>query len=547
MIIDELRQKFPDMPNLRVRDIKADKFAKKVTCTVSYPDVRELSPEVTSAIRLLISQLVPQGYRSEVRFVNDKFNEKSFAATVVELLKKKYPLFAHVKADKLRVKIDGQNVFAEFCVTENTKKNMQAANLIDELTEFFRTFTCYRVQFSVEVVPSDNTQEALAEQEKLVQLAINRELLKPQRYFNVSDVVKHIGKVIHSKPMYISDVRSPMETCVVCGVISEKQLRAAKNNPTLHLCKFTLTDASVASITCVMFARFQIEDVETLKQTNGDKSDSEILTISKKRKLANEKKMKMLTFLSDGLEVIVRGKVVRSDFSGNLELQVYDICKCRIQPLNLQPQFTRSAPENYVLVQPQSVGEYRQLSFDKLGDKPSVLSNTHYVALFANITGLNATKDNIFAISAVRVLNGHVTEKFSTFVSSDAQIAETMLRSAGVSQRDLALSPTFTEIVGDLFKFVGDAIFTGVNLEVLLTFFNYYGAPLGYSFKNRVETQTSVLNTLFENSDFETRPNCAKLEDVVKFLKLNCKVSESAEDMALALAKCMSTLAEHSI
>lgn len=546
MIIDELQRKFPDMPDLRVRDIKADKFAKKVTCTVSYPVATDLPKELTTNIRAAIASAVPVGYRSEVHFVNDKFNKESFVAVVLDVIKKKYPLFGNVKADKIAVQINGTNIFAEFCVSENTKTNMEVSDFLKELSNFFRTFTYYKVSFSIVPDTACKVQKsALAEQEKLVQLAVNRELLKPKRYFNVTDVVKHIGKEIHTKPMYISDIRAPMENCVVCGVISEKQLRGVKNNPTLKLCKFDLTDGSAATISCVMFARFQIDDYETLKQTNGDKPDSEVLTISKKRRLSNDRKMKMLTFLSNGLEVLVRGKVVYSDFSEKLELHLYDICKCRVQAMSLQPEFQRAAPQKYALLCPQTIAQFSQLSFDRQEDKPSVLAGTHYVALFANSTGLNVAKDKIFAICAVRVKDGCATEKVFSFVSPEMPVSEDKLKEANVTTRQLSVSPTLTEIIGDLFKFVGGATLTGVNLGELSAFLNYYGAPFGYNFKNALETQTAVLSRLFDGSVFETRPNCSQLADVVKFLKLDCRVSKSAYDQACALALCMTELAHN--
>lgn len=105
-------------------------------------------------------------------------------------------------------------------VTENARRNMETADFPSLLRQFFEEYTCYDVQVSLE---EDKLGERadVAEQEKLVRLAVNKELLKPQRYFDVTDVQKYIGKLIQSKPMYISDVRSPMENCVVCGRISE--------------------------------------------------------------------------------------------------------------------------------------------------------------------------------------------------------------------------------------------------------------------------------------------------------------------------------------
>lgn len=107
MIIDELRQRFPDMPNLRVRDIRIDKFVKKVFCVVSYPEMPLLDKPLKDAIRAVVVACVPPGYRHDVQLVNDKFNASSFRALVLDIIKNKYPLFCNVKSDKIAVKVEG--------------------------------------------------------------------------------------------------------------------------------------------------------------------------------------------------------------------------------------------------------------------------------------------------------------------------------------------------------------------------------------------------------------------------------------------------------
>lgn len=546
MIIDALKEKFPQMQNLRVRDIRVDKDSRKIYCAVSYPDASNLSAEIVSAVKSTVVEQLPKGYRYDVRVVNDRFNEKSFLMLLLDLMKKRYPLFSNIKAENVSVKMQDKDIFAEFSVTETTLRNMKTANFFEELKKFFNSYTSYGVRFSSVVVASQHEAD-IAAQERLVQLAINKELLKPQRYFNVTDVQKCVGKEIPTKPMYISDIRSATDNCVVCGRISDKQIKDVKNNPSLKLCKFNLTDDSGVTIPCLTFVRLQIEDFETLKQTSEGKTDSEIMTISRKRRLSNEKKLKLFEFLYNGQEVLVRGKVVYSDFSQRLELQWYDLNKCKIQPLCSQPKFVSATPNYYVLVNPEPLFEYKQMSFAQMEEKPSLLSGKDCVVLFANTTGYSVTKDKIYNLCAVRLTNGHLKEKFATFVSPEVALSEQQLRVANASVRAISASPTLTEIIGDLYKFVGKSVLVGNDLPQLLELLNYYAAPLGYSFDNSVSTCADMLSSLFDASDCDSKPNCFVLADVVRALKLDCVVTESAEDVAVAVARCMSALVQRAV
>ena len=109
----------------------------------------------------------------------------------------------------------------------------------------------------------------------------------------------------------------------------------------------------------------------------------------------------------------------------------------------------------------------------------------------------------------------------------------------------LMLSPTLTEVVPDLFKFTHGATLVGMDLPALVQLLNYYGAPIGYNFKNDIVSQTEMLASLFENSTYDVRPSYLQLKDVAKALKLNCNVSSDCRENASAMAKIMSLLAQH--
>lgn len=542
MIISKIHQQFSELNDLRAREIRVDKQLRKVFCTFSYPNVGELNIETRKAITEYTRSLVPTTYSCSVSFVNDQFTELSLKKLLNDILKNKYPLFAPLIKNNMYVSISGREINVEFKVNSVMNQNIETADLCGQLEKFFKEYTCYEIKLTSLIDDSASIKVDLAEQEKLVHLAVNRELLKPSRYFTVSNVEKHIGKVILSSPMYISDIRKATDSCVICGTVSNKSLKASKSNPNMHICKFTLTDASGGSITCVVFVKFEIADYLTIKEKMG-KTDSEALTLSRTRTLANDKKMKKVMDIYDSMSVIVRGKVSFNSYSEQLEMCVYDICKCIISPISKLAEFTRSVADEYVLIKPSIYKEYLQTTFvDKIIGK-SILSDKTYVVLHINATGYNIAKDKIFAICGVKITDGHISEQFFTYVNPEADISNEVLSKAKTSVEKIVFFPTITEIISDLYKFLNGCEIVGINLPQTLDLLNYYAAPIGYQFANLQVNQTELLSNLFDNSIFVKKPNCTKLEDVAKTCKVNYDGSKLCFDTAVTVARSMSVLA----
>lgn len=545
MIIEKLHAKYPNMTDLRVREIRVEKQLRKVFCIISYPSISSLEGAIQNEIVQYVKSLTPAGYTCSVSMVNDGFTEVTFRKFLLDYLKKNYPIFAITGRDAISIQIDNKKITVRFFVDKVTKTNMELAQFCEKLMEKLADITCFELDISVELDTTTNREVDVNEQEKLVRLAINRELLKPSRYLQVANVEKYIGKEILTSPMYISDIRKAMDSCVVCGKISSKTLKASQKDPSMHICKFTLTDDSAGSINCVMFVQFQLEDFKIIKETTG-KPDSEVHTISKRRAAANDKKMKQLMGLYDGTEVVVRGKVVFSDFSQRLELRVYDLCKCVIVKQRLETNLNKQPPKNYSLIFPEHFSEYRQLGFVDQIVEHSVLKDKNVAILHYNWTGSVKTEDRMLCICAVKVDSAHVTQKLFTYINPEKPIDDKKMAPLGVTSNDLVLYPTLSEIVPDLYKFLYGYEVVGEALENFFDFLNYYAAPVGYAFSNKIIKQSELVSQLFENSLITKKVNLLKFEDICKACKVTAASTVFCGDTALALAKCFAYLAENS-
>lgn len=235
-IVDKLHERFADMQALRARSIRVDRQQHKVFVVVSFPHVNDLSDELRRQISDEVKRAVPKGYYGIVSFADDNFSEVTFRKYLADTLKKRFPVYS-INREKTLVHIDGRTIDVTFVVSEVDKQSMETSDFLPTLTEIVADYTSYEVAFMLSVDEAETELLDFSMQEKLVKLAVNRELMRPARVFRIENVVKCIGKLIDSSPMYISDIRKAVDSCVLCGKISDRSLKSSKNNPNLWILK----------------------------------------------------------------------------------------------------------------------------------------------------------------------------------------------------------------------------------------------------------------------------------------------------------------------
>ncbi len=84
-----------------------------------------------------------------------------------------------------------------------------------------------------------------------------------------------------------------------------------------------------------------------------------------------------------------------------------------------------------------------------------------FVAVDLETTGLDAKKDAIIEIGAVRIQGDQVIDRFSTLINPGRKIPLRIEQITGITDKDVANAPTLAEIAPELLAFV-DASVTGV-------------------------------------------------------------------------------------
>ena len=86
---------------------------------------------------------------------------------------------------------------------------------------------------------------------------------------------------------------------------------------------------------------------------------------------------------------------------------------------------------------------------------------TSYVCVDLETTGLNPKTDKIIEIGAVKVVDGEITDRFSSFVNPGRKLEERIVELTGIRDEDLTGAPPIEEVFPRIAEFIGDACLLG--------------------------------------------------------------------------------------
>ena len=139
--------------------------------------------------------------------------------------------------------------------------------------------------------------------------------------------------------------------------------------------------------------------------------------------------------------------------------------------------------------------------FDSL-DKPDDLKNNVFVCFDLETTGLNnnpamGKMDKIIELGAVKIIDGEIKEKFSSFIACPDRLSKEIIDLTGIHDSDLIGAPEVEKVLADFYKFTDGAILVGHNVTFDYRFVKYYGEQCGYMFdKKQYDTLTLAQEVL---------------------------------------------------
>ena len=169
------------------------------------------------------------------------------------------------------------------------------------------------------------------------------------------------------------------------------------------------------------------------------------------------------------------------------------------------------------------------------GDADTGFDGT-FICFDIETTGLSAARDKITEIGAVKVENGIITDKFSTFVNPEMPIPQKITQLTGITDEMVKDAPSQSEAVSAFLDFAGDNVLVAHNAPFDTSFIAKACEDMG-----REYNYTSIDTVAISRAILTDIKNC-KLDTVAKFLRLGEFNHHRATDDAEMLAKIFITL-----
>jgi DNA polymerase III epsilon subunit family exonuclease len=193
--------------------------------------------------------------------------------------------------------------------------------------------------------------------------------------------------------------------------------------------------------------------------------------------------------LKAGDQVVLTGE--NEEYKGSRSFKVAKI-NYGYMPENFVPEARKgkSVPKFYHTVFPEDYVDYTQAGFFDMLEKPSDLKERTFVAFDLETTGLNnnpamGKMDKIIEIGAVKIVNGELKERFSSFIACDERLSNEIIELTGIHDEDLIGAPPVDQVLADFYKFVDGALLVGHNVTFDYRFVHYYGEKNGYMFEHK--------------------------------------------------------------
>ncbi|WP_394527056.1 PolC-type DNA polymerase III [Lacrimispora sp. JR3] len=153
------------------------------------------------------------------------------------------------------------------------------------------------------------------------------------------------------------------------------------------------------------------------------------------------------------------------------------------------------------------------------------LSDT-YVVFDIETTGFSSSKNRIIEIGAVKIQDGAVIDRYSTFVNPDVPIPFEIEKLTGINDNMVLSYPGIREILPQFLEFCSDAVLVAHNASFDVSFIAYNASQLGLEFDPTVIDTVALARLLLPNL------NRYKLDTVAKALNISLENHHRAVDDA---------------
>lgn len=402
----------------------------------------------------------------------------------------------------LDVVVENENV--NVCITctnvvKETIEKGEKQNIINELNEHYLNNFIFNYNIQNESLEEINLD---TRKQKLDYVLEN---VKNEESYEVKNISPIFGERLITSVRSIASVKVPMEGIYLAGRINYLK----KTNYTR---KFTKDGKEIE----MEKTRYNFELVDHSGKINA------VVFPSK----ANLQKCELI---ENGKEVVVLCDV--EDYAGKLSMSVKEMGYCSIESEGQKLKNYKSEFKEFIKVFPQPYIDYSQVDmFAKTKPLPKTLQGREFVVFDTETTGVNADKDRIIEIGAVKIVNGVITETFETFVNPQMHIPEGASAVNNITDDMVSDAPTISQVLPDFYKFTRGCALVAHNIEFDIKFIRNAGEENGYLFDNDLYDTLAI-------SRKKLRLNNYKLHTICEFFGISLVGAHRALNDTVATAQ----------
>ena len=386
---------------------------------------------------------VPAGFTGSASVMKSVPDEAAVVRFIREYLAGKYPVAsAFLEEGDVRAEAGAGGGSFIIALGKDEASRLTAEEVIDGLSRELALRFCG--VWSGEITLRERAQYVPKQTEEPIEYVLT------SRFFPIVDYIGVDGAK-PEKAIYIADLKSEAENITVCGSVQYVEERVNKKGKPFF--SFVLNDGTGQQRALYFSKKATIEKVRKIKQ--GD-----------------------VICLTGNNEI----------FNGGLSFTAHKLDFGR-PPKDFVPKERPSlpVPTRYKKVVPLSITDYEQSDMFGKVALPLELCERDFVVFDLETTGLNntavgGTMDRIIEIGAVRIHEGKISEKFSSFVACPVKISDEITKITGIDASMLVGAPEVGDVMADFYKFCDGAALVAHNTQFDIKFVSHYAGIEGYRF-----------------------------------------------------------------
>ena len=403
-----------------------------------------LTDELKNKVIKSSKEIIPDSFDLTVRFVKASNEENTVIKNLMEFIYTEKPtLYNGFSEAPISYEILNDVIYLRVTLEKYLYEYAVNSGLKSDLEDYLSRLVMEDVEVEFIEIPNDTSDFKI----KSRQFSRSKAL----RTINV-DIKKYYSGTIAQHPRYLIDVadKEVAQVCV-CGVLSN------------------INSRYIEKIDKVLFS-FQIND------TTG--------TIKVKYFARQIKNVNWEEVFIDGETLVMEGQIKFDKFDSSFAFFPRNIAKCAIDysTINLKSEFLPE-PESYSKIFPKKISAGEQYSLIRQQGNPD-LENNVFVVFDVETTGIDATTDKIIELSAVKLVNGEITESFDCLVDPKRELPPKIIEITHITDDMVRGQYIISEVIGDFYKFTRGAILVAHNASFDMGFLSIAGRESNYNFDN---------------------------------------------------------------